>query len=106
MNTTDFYKNSQERKLLEITVNSKKTLNILRDELVSADIDCYIFGDITNDLNGFVFMRIIFNHKNLEHLRKLQLLKIIENIKTIDFEIIEIHLYNEEWNKKNWLWTE
>ncbi len=88
---------------LNITVNGKEILDTLRNELVEMDIDCYLFGDIANDCNGYVFMRVQFDHDNPIHLRKLKALKIIDKISKINFDIIEFNLPNEDWNEENWL---
>ncbi|SFV89389.1 hypothetical protein MNB_SUP05-SYMBIONT-7-577 [hydrothermal vent metagenome] len=86
---------------LNITINNKETLDAIRNELIETDIDCYIFGDITNDCNGYIFMRVQFDHDNTTHLKKLKTLKIIDNVSKIDFDIIELNLFNEDWNKES-----
>ena len=93
-------------RVLNITVNSKIILNTIRDELIEIDIDCYIFGDIANDCNGYVFMRVQFDPDNPKHLAKFKELKIIKSTKNINFDMIEFSLFDEDWNKDNWLWTE
>ncbi len=100
------FKHAGKYKALNITLNSKRVLNTIRSEFVEMDIDCYLFGDITNDCNGYVFMRVQFDRENPKHLAKLKELRIIKNTENIDFDMIEFSLFNENWNKDNWLWGE
>ncbi len=105
-NTWQNFKYSGVHKVLNITLNSKRILNTIRNEFVEMDIDCYLFGDITNDCNGYIFMRVQFDRDTPEHLAKLQELNIIKNTKNIDFDMIEFNLFDEDCNKDGWLWEE
>lgn len=106
LRTWQNFKHTHIHKALNITLNSKRILNTLRGEFVDIDINCYIFGDISNDCNGYVFMRVQFSQDNPKHLAKLQELNIIKDTKNIDFDMIEFSLFDENWNKDNWLWEE
>ncbi|VVH63941.1 hypothetical protein BSPWISOX_3013 [uncultured Gammaproteobacteria bacterium] len=94
------FKHSGIRRVLSVTINNKIILNAIRDELIEIDINCYLFGDIENDCNGYVFMQVQFDHNNTQHLEKLKSLKIIKNTKNIDFDVVEFNLFNEDWRNK------
>lgn len=97
------FKHNGKHNVLHITLSSKRILNTIRSEFIEMGIDCYLFGDITNDCNGYVFMRVQFDRDEPEHLAKLKELNIIKNTKNVDFDMIEFSLFDENWNKDNWL---
>lgn len=97
------FKHIDTHKVLNITINSRRILNAIRSEFVEMDIDCYLFGDITNDSNGYVFMRVKFDHDKPKHLAKLKELNIVKSTDNINFDMIEFSLFDENWNKDNLL---
>lgn len=99
--TWQYFKHINSHRVLNITLNSKRILNTIRGEFIDVHIDCYLFSDITNDCNGYVFMRAQFDRDKPEHLAKLKALNIIKDTKNIDFDMIEFSLFDENWNEDN-----
>lgn len=101
-NMWQHFKHSGISRVLNVTLSSKNILNELRGELIEEDIDCYIFGDITNDANGYIFMRVQFDCDIPRHVKKLKELKIINDISEIDFDAIQFNLFDERWDQEGW----